>query len=303
MFEQAVAADPNFAGAYADLAQACVWRLFLFTPGEKQWEEKAYVAVEKALSLDPDSAEAHLARGRLLWTPSNRFPHDAAIKEYRRALGINPSLDEARNQLALVYVHVGLLDEALQESEQALAINPSNTLVRFRICEALLFGHKYDQALAALRDLPGDLNPALVGHHIVWTLFKLGKNDEASTTLAELEKSRSEDTGGLFTSIHAVLAAAAGQQQEAEELIKSALDKGKGFGHFHHTAYDIASAYALLKRPKEAMKFLEIAANDGFPCYPLYERDSNLDNLRSDPAFISLLAQLKKQWEHYKTVV
>jgi tetratricopeptide (TPR) repeat protein len=202
-----------------------------------------------------------------------------------------------------VYVHVGLLDEALQESEQALAINPSNTLVRFRICEALLFGHKYDQALAALRDLPGDLNPALVGHHIVWTLFKLGKNDEASTTLAELEKSRSEDTGGLFTSIHAVLAAAAGQQQEAEELIKSALDKGKGFGHFHHTAYDIASAYALLKRPKEAMKFLEIAANDGFPCYPLYERDSNLDNLRSDPAFISLLAQLKKQWEHYKTVV
>ena len=303
MFEQAVAADPNFAGAYADLAQACVWRLFLFTPGEKQWEEKAYVAVEKALSLDPDSAEAHLARGRLLWTPSNRFPHDAAIKEYRRALGINPSLDEARNQLALVYVHVGLLDEALQESEQALAINPSNTLVRFRICEALLFRQEYDRALAALRDLPGDLNPALVGHHIVWTLFKLGKNEEALSTLAELSKDHPEDTGGLFTSIHAVLAASAGEQHEAEELINLALSKGKGFGHFHHTAYDIASAYALLKRPQEAMKFLEIAANDGFPCYPLYERDSNLDNLRSDPAFISLLSQLKNQWEHYKTII
>src|SRR4029453_3251585 len=93
MFEQAVAADPKFAGAYADLAQAYVWRLFLFTPGEKQLEEKAFVAVEKGLSLDPDSAEAPLARGRLLWTPSNRFPHEAAIKEYRQALGINPSLD------------------------------------------------------------------------------------------------------------------------------------------------------------------------------------------------------------------
>jgi serine/threonine protein kinase len=86
MFDRAVATDRNFAAAYAELAQACVWRFFLFTPDEKQWEEKAFVAVEKALSLDPDSAEAHLARGRLLWTPSNPFPPATAIKEPRRAL-------------------------------------------------------------------------------------------------------------------------------------------------------------------------------------------------------------------------
>src|SRR5581483_1233929 len=59
--ERAVALDPTFAAAHAELAQACVWRFFLFTPGEKEWEEKAFVAVEKALSLDPDSAAAHLA--------------------------------------------------------------------------------------------------------------------------------------------------------------------------------------------------------------------------------------------------
>jgi hypothetical protein len=58
-----------------------------------------------------------------------------------------------------------------------------------------------------------------------------------------------------------------------------------------------------MKKPDEAMKWLEAAADEGFPCYPLYERDSSLDNLRADPRFVSFLAKLKKQWEHYKTLV
>src|SRR5262245_4834925 len=52
--EHAVELDPNFAAAHGELALAYVWRFFLFTPEEKQWELKAFVAVEKSLSLDPD---------------------------------------------------------------------------------------------------------------------------------------------------------------------------------------------------------------------------------------------------------
>jgi len=81
----------------------------LFTPGEKDWEEKALVAVEKA--LDPHLAEAYLARGRLLWPPANHSPHEKAIQEYCRALALNPNLDETQNQLALVYKHIGLSTE------------------------------------------------------------------------------------------------------------------------------------------------------------------------------------------------
>jgi eukaryotic-like serine/threonine-protein kinase len=303
MFENAIATDTNFAAAYSELAQACVWRFFSFTPDEKQWEEKAYVNVEKALSLDPDLAEAHMARGRLLWTPSNHFPHEAAIKEYRRALGLNPSLDEAHNQLATVYVHIGLLDQALQESEQAIAINPSNMLVQIRICEVLLFQHKYEDALTALRNLPRELNPPLVGHFIVWTLFKLGRKDEASATLDQFLKDYPKDNNGLFTSLQALLAASAGQERRAEDEIKLAVERGKGFGHFHHIAYNIACAYALMNKPEQAMKWLEMSADEGFPCYPLYERDSSLDNLRQDPRFETFLLKLRKQWEYYKTVV
>jgi serine/threonine protein kinase/predicted negative regulator of RcsB-dependent stress response len=301
--ERAVATDPTFAAAYAELAQACVWRLFLFTPDEKQWEEKAFVAVEKALSLDQDLAEAHLARGRLLWTPSYRFPHDKAIQEYRRALDLNPSLDEARNQLALVYGHVGLLDEALKELEKAVATNPSNTLARFRVGEIFLFQGKNEQALTALRNVPKETNPALVGHQIVLALFNLGRKEEASATIEQFLRDYPEDNRGLFTSLQAILAASTGQERVAEDKIKLAIERGKGFGHFHHTAYHIACAYALMNKPEQAIKWLEVAADDGFPCYPLFEGDINLNNLRQDARFVTFMAKLRQQWESYKALL
>jgi len=303
MFDKAVATDPTFAAAHAELAQACVWRFFLFTPDEKQWEEKAFIAVEKALSLDPDLAEAHLARGRLLWTPSNHFPHDKAIQEYRLALTLNPSLDEARNQLALVYGHVGLLDEALQELEKGLAINPSNTVARFRVGETLLFQGKYEQALDALRNVPREVNPSLVGHQIVWALFNLGRKEEATKTLEQFLRDYPEDNRGLYTSLQAVLSASVGQEDIAEEKIKSAIERGKGFGHFHHTAYHIACAYAQMNKPAQAINWLKVAAENGFPCYPLFEKDPNLNNLRQDAHFITFLAKRKEQWEYYKSIL
>jgi serine/threonine protein kinase/Flp pilus assembly protein TadD len=302
MLDKAVATDSNFAAAHAELAQACVWRLFLFAPEERNLEEKAFVAVEKALSLDPDLAEAHLARGRLLWTPSNNFPHDKAIQEYRRAINLNPSLDEAHHQLALVYSHVGLLEEAQQELEQTLIINPSNHLARYRVGETMLFQCRYEQALTVLRKVPPEVNPALVGHQIAYVLFSLGKKQEASETVKEFLKKYPEDNRGLLTSLEAVLAASGGQESIAEDKIKLAIDKGKGFGHFHHTAYFIACAYALMKKPDQAIKWLEQAADEGFPCYPLFERDLNLSNLRQDERFITLLTKLKQQWESYKAL-
>ncbi|HEY2973155.1 MAG TPA: winged helix-turn-helix domain-containing protein [Pyrinomonadaceae bacterium] len=301
--EHAVAIDPTFAAAHAELAQAYVWKLFLFAPGEKQWAEKAFVALEKALALDPDLAVAHLARGRILWTPANHFPHEKAIQEYRRALTLNPSLDEARNQLALVYCHIGAFDEALQESGKAVTINPTNNLAQFRIGQTLNLQGKYEQALSALRAIPQEANRELVGHQIVWALFNLGRKEEASAAVEQFLRDYPEDNGGLFTSLQAVLSASAGQERRAQDEIKLAVERGKGFGHFHHTAYYIACAYALMNKPEPAIKWLEAAAEDGFPCYPLFERDANLDNLRQNARFVTFLAKQKQQWEHYRTIL
>lgn len=301
--ERVVSTDPTFAAAYAELAQAYSWKLFLFTPGEKQWAEKAFVAVEKALALDPDLAVAHLARGRILWTPANRFPHEKAMQEYRLAVSLNPSLDEARNQLALVYCHIGAFDEALQESQKAVTTNPNNNLAQFRTGQTLNFQGKYEQALSVLRAIPREANPELVGHQVVWALFNLGRREEASAAVEQFLRDYPQDNGGLFTGLQAVLAASVGQERTAQAKIKLAVERGKGFGHFHHTAYYIACAYALMNKPEQAIEWLEMAAEDGFPCYPLFERDTNLDNLRQDARFVTFLAKLRPQWEHYKTIL
>jgi tetratricopeptide (TPR) repeat protein len=298
-----VSIDSSFAAAYAELAQAYTWKLFLFTPDEKQWAEKAFVAAEKAIALEPDLAVAHLARGRILWTPANRFPHEKAIQEYRRAVTLNPSLDEARNQLALVYCHIGAFDEALEESHKAVESNPTNNLAQFRVGQTLNLQGKFEEALSVLQAIPKDANPELVGHQIVWALVNLGRRQEASATIEQFLKDHPRDNGGLFTGQQAVLSASAGQERKAEEEIKLAVERGKGFGHFHHTAYYIACAYALMNKPEQAIHWLEAAAEDGFPCYPLFEKDPNLDNLRQDTGFRMFLAKQKQQWEYYKTIL
>lgn len=300
LLEQAVSRDPKFARAYAELARAYTARSFYFAPEAKQWEEKAFVAIEKAVSLDPDLAEAHFARGYFLWTSSNHFPHEQAIQAYRRALAVNPNLDEAHHQLGVIYLHIGLLEKAMDEVQRALVIDPTNTLARYRVGVILHHQGQYEQALTILQTVPKKFNPALVGRQTAWTLFSLGKKEEAAALLEELFRNNPKDEGGQFTSVQAMLLAAAGESLEAQEKIKLAAAQAKGFGHFHHTAYNIACAYAFMNEPELAVRWLKVAAVDGYPCYPFFEKDASLNNLRGDSRFIQFMADLKKQWEYYK---
>ena len=295
--ENAIKTDDSFAAAHAELAQAYVWKLFLFAPNESRLAERASVETNKALQLDPDSAVAYLARGRLQWTPANSFPHEKAIVDYKRALQLDPNLDEARNQLALVYSHIGALEESLKESQKAIDLNPTNNLAQFRIGETLNFEGNYEQGLTALRGIPAGTNPELVGQQIVWALFNLGQKEEAASKLDQLLKDHPEDNRGLLTSLQAVLAASAGQEKVAEEKINLAISRGKGFGHFHHTTYYIACAYALMNKTELALKYLEVTANDGFPCYPMFAQDKNLNSLRKDPRFVRFIERQRAQWE------
>ena len=108
------------------------------------------------------------------------------------------------------------------------------------------------------------------------------------------------DNRGLFDSQQAVMAATDGDVRKADEKIRSAIEKGKGFGHFHHTGYHIACAYARMNKREEAIQWLERVAEGGFPCYPLFESDKNLDNLRQDPRFAAFMARLRQQWVRYR---
>jgi tetratricopeptide (TPR) repeat protein len=155
--------------------------------------------------------------------------------------------------------------------------------------------------MAVFKTVPPELSPALVDRNVADVLVHLNHLDEANTIVDNYLKAYPQDEGGNVTSVKALLLAKAGKNDEAEEMIERAIEIGKGFGHFHHTAYNIASAYAIMNKPDEAMRWLQDAADDGFPNYPYFEIDHNLDNIRKDPRFIEFMSKLKAQMERYKT--
>ncbi len=300
LLEKAVALDPEFAPAHAELARAYGLRLFYFAPNEKEWDEKSLTEVEKALALDPHLADAYLARGTLLWSPRRGFLHRQAIQDFLSAINQNPSLDEAHHQLGLVYLHVGLLDQALSEAQEALKLNPANTGALYRTGVVLLYQQKYADAWNIFSRIPNSFNPSLVAYQNAWTLFSLGRKQEAIATTEEYLREYPEDVGGLVSSAQAMLAADAGNARRAQERINFAVEHGKGYGHFHHTAYNIACTYALMKKQDLAVRWLEAAAMDGFPCYLLFERDPNLSSLKDNPEYNTFMEGLRKQWESFR---
>jgi eukaryotic-like serine/threonine-protein kinase len=305
LFEQAVAADPNFAAAYAELSRAYTIKArYVASDAErKKSYEDAEVAVDKALAIDPDLAEGHFARGLMLWTPYKRFPHVQAIQSYRRAIELNPKFDEAHHQLGFVYLHIGMLDKGQREIERALEINPGNTLARYRLGVIDMCRAKYAEAFQIFNSTPLEQNPELLAFYTSNALFRLGRNEEASELIDRYFKDYSTDKGGMVTSVKAMMLAKAGKKSEAEATIQHAIEIGRGYAHFHHTSYNIASAYALINEPEQAMKWLQVTAEEGFPNYPLFEGDAQLDNLRKDPRFTAFMAQQKQQWEHFSATL
>jgi TolB-like protein/Tfp pilus assembly protein PilF len=295
LLEHAVALDPDLAPAYADLAAAHVTRLSFVKPDEtRDLEQKAFAAAEKALSLDPDLPEAYLARGDLLWTHSHRFAHVRAAQEFRRALSLNANSDQAHRRLARVYVHIGFFEDALQHAAIALAINPTNAQALNSRAQALLWMGKDEDALTNLLSIPGPVLPELVEANTVFVLLRLGRRDEARSHLqAALQKYPNDVTGNL-AGIEAMLSAES-EPLKALALIET-VARRKTVNPAHHAAYFAACACARMRRVEEAVHWLREAAETGFPCYPLFEKDANLDPIRPDVRFQAFMADLHKQW-------
>jgi TolB-like protein/Tfp pilus assembly protein PilF len=299
LLENSVQLDPQYAAAYAALGTAYRIRAFSVEVNDPKWSEKANAVITKALTLDPNLAEGYVSRGYLLWSRANDWAVERAVTDYKHALELNPNLAEAHHQLANVYNHVGLLDKADAEIKRALKIDPLNTGIRYRTGINLLYQGKYEESIIEMRDSE-KFFPGLWAFQTSFALQHLGNRQEAEERVSRMLKSMPNDPGGSLTSIQALLAADGGDAALAERKIREAVAKGKGYQHFHHVAYAAASAYALLDKHEEALQYLRIAADDGFPCYPLFEHDTNLDRLRNDPRFLSFLAQQKKQWEYFR---
>ena len=302
LLEAAVGLDPTYAEAYAQLARAYNTRSFKFTlhADGGQLRDNAEVAVAKALDLDPNLAEAHFARGLILWTRAKGFPHELAIRSFKKALALKPDDDETHHQLSMVYSHVGLLDEAQRHVHRAIDLNPNNTMARFRVGVYATWQCRFEEALAVLRTVPTAVSPLLVDRVRAEVYLQLGKVDQARSIVEQFLAAHPEDEGGGVTSVKALLLASTGAAQEARRTIARAIELGAGFGHFHHTAYNIAAAYAALDEVEDGVNWIETAADGGFPCYPYFEQDPMIGRLRGSSRFVELMSRLRTQWTQFK---
>ena len=178
-FQPAIQKDPNYALAYAGLADS--YLLLGSTYVESLPEAKA--AAERARELDPNLAEAHVALGQIkLWLD---WQWAAAEKEFKEGLQLNPSSALAHNQYAGYLATVGRLSEALAEADKALALDQLSVIVNSDRGWLLLFAERRADAIAQFRktlDLDGNAVSARRGLGVALSLE--GHHAEAITELS-----------------------------------------------------------------------------------------------------------------------
>jgi DNA-binding winged helix-turn-helix (wHTH) protein/tetratricopeptide (TPR) repeat protein len=152
----AITRDPAFALAHATLSFVCAKRYFEFDPA-RMWLEKAEFHCRRALEVDPNWAEGHVANAFLLWGPSKNFQHLEAIEELRRALALQKNLPHAYNRLGTILAHIGLLDRAREMYERGRAFHPKKK-VNHSIVQVYIWNWELDRAREQIQEWSGE-NP------------------------------------------------------------------------------------------------------------------------------------------------
>jgi len=306
-FERAVALDANFALARARLASAYTQRFF-YDAGDPAFEQKAFLEIEKALAINPDQAEAHLARAQLIWNLRNGFQHEQAIADLRRAVASNPNLAEAHVELGKVYYHIGLLDKAIASNEEALRLDPMAALAARRKVLALIDGRRVDQ----LREEITRTNPRWLSSSIrAAALLVLGDPEAARRALGDLRPDAGSGSGFADMRLDDVAAhghvyARLKRHADAERVLMAVIPRAvnpTGLSDTHHAQFSIGCTLTLLGRPDEAVRWLTKAADEGYPSYPKFSTEPDLVSLKGHAGFVALLERLRHDFERWQVTL
>jgi len=185
LFQRAISIDPQFALAYAGFARTYYWDLLLGSAEPDR--EEARQAARRAVELEPDEAEAHLACGYVDYTI---LEIESAIPEFETALRLNPSYAPAYHYLATALIHTGRVEEALPHLFTAIRLSPRDpeiALFHARLSLAYLYLRRHEESVEwgrkAVR-LPRIQWPAHC--FLAASLAHLGRMGEAKQALEDL---------------------------------------------------------------------------------------------------------------------
>jgi len=282
LFKQSIAADPSNAEAYSGLADSYAlsgsWEYGLLAPAEAFPQAKA--AADEALALDDSLAEAHTSLGLVL--DLYYWDWDAAEKQYKLAISLNPGYATAHHWYAWHLFVTGRKSEALLEMRRAENLDPLSLIIRADLAGALCIAHLFDEAVQQSEKTLA-LDPNFGNGH-----FELGEalvqKQQYQSAIAEFQKAI--ELSGHLTAFDANLANAYAVSGRRAEAMAIASDL-EARAHLNPSAdANVALIYVGLGDSDQAMLWLNKAYDARF--YPTILLRPTFDALRSNAQFEDL---------------
>jgi serine/threonine-protein kinase len=287
LFQEAVRLDPNYALAHAQLAHAYVWNA-LFIELKPTFIERARAELGIAERIDPKLGLVPYVRSQILYSRYEGWRLDDAIREMKRAQQLGAR--EVESGIGDLCMHLGLEEGWRRYTEQELARDPMNQRIRQTYVQ--------NAYLLSLPELGRKLQKELLNEEPDERYWALVGNAERSASLDSMGRSL-PDNGWAQVDV-AFLRTMQGRFGEADSVIRYNAPRLTHDRSYHHVTFEIAQIYGKAGNAREALRWLEETVRWGFPCYPLFERDSWLDPIRKDPAFAAFMAKLRADWERYR---
>jgi TolB-like protein/DNA-binding winged helix-turn-helix (wHTH) protein/Flp pilus assembly protein TadD len=285
-FNEAIDEDSNYAQAYSGLADTYAllgdWQYAVMTP--KEALPKAKAAAVKALELDGTLGEAHNSLAFCL--DGFDWDFEAAGKEFRRSIELNPGYATAHHWYAWHLALVRRFDEAIREMRRAESVDPLSLVINADLAELLALAHSYDESIRQSRKtIEMDPNFGLAHNHLGQAYLQKHMNAEAVTELQQAVRLSGESPTCIANLARAYVAS--GKRSEAAKLLGD-LKRRSTPGHSY--ASEIAVIYGSLGDIDEAMRWLERGYEERFNPGVLLR--PGLDALRSEPRFEQLVRRV-----------
>lgn len=293
IFNQAAERDPNFALPYVGIAD-CYSLLALYDiPPPPNAYKIAEENALRALALDEDLSEAHASLGYIRFNAERNF--EAAEKEFRRAIRLNPSYAATHHWFALALSGSARHDEALAEIKTAQRLDPTAPAIRSAAGMVYFRARRYEEGLAEIAGAL-EINPAFVpAHKTARWIYQAQGNYNAALAAFQKERSYSGasegDLGWLV--IQAQVEALGNHRDQAVKLLEKALNDPFVQRNPHSYANEIALAYAALNDRDNALAWLEKAYSAQDHSIAFINAEPRFDNIRQDPRFIELARKSK----------
>lgn len=284
-FQRAIDLNPTYAAAYSGLSVALQALALLGDERPDQIVPKAMAAVDKALELDPNNGDAMIARGSIetnfLWR------WEAAERDLTRGIDLSPSNTYGRMMLSVYLDSVGRQEDAVKQMREAVEIDPLSFFMARHLGTTLYYARRYDEALRQLQ-YAREMHPAsaaVVDHWITDIYEKKGMYDEAIRyDLLELQDTHKDQNLRRLLAEYRLKGWRGYWAVRLQEL-----DGEKTTPLYN---YHVGIAAIRAGRHDEALEALKRATQEH--CYSVIVArvDPILDDLRGDPGFSEILAEL-----------